>query len=135
LATLIAVAGPACPAFSQDHADLLRDGDFEAHGSAQQGWAPIPGDFDAHTDSVSVHGGQVSYRLARDPSSTASFAAVAQAIDAVPLRGKTVRFRAAARVVGGMTGSSGGLWLRVDRDAGARGFFDNNPGFGAGWPS
>jgi C-terminal processing protease CtpA/Prc len=45
-----------------------------------------------------------------------------QTIDAAPYRGKLIRYRAAVKVEG-----SGyvGLWLRVDRPAGARGFFDN----------
>lgn len=123
---LFAWACLAFPTWAQDQGDLLRNGDFEAASlSTSQVWSPVPGNFEARQDTTTAHEGQASFRLARDPTSTSPFAAVAQAIDAVPLRGKSVRFRAAARVMGGMTGSSGGLWLRVDREGGARGFFDN----------
>lgn len=116
----------AFPTWGQDQSSLLRNGDFEAANPFdQQVWMAVPGDFDANPDTATAHSGQSSFRLARAPSSTSPFAAVAQAVDAAPLRGKTVRFRAAARVMGGMTGSSAGLWLRVDREGGARGFFDN----------
>ena len=44
--------------------------------------------------------------------------------DATPYRGKRIRFRAAVRAeVSG--GNQAALWLRVDREGGAMGFFDN----------
>lgn len=49
-----------------------------------------------------------------------AFGNVMQSIDATPLRGKRVRFRAAVRAEGRAQ-----LWLRVDRQGGARGLFDN----------
>lgn len=53
------------------------------------------------------------------------FASITNAVDAAPLRGRKVRLRGAARVVGRGAGSGANLWLRVDRPEGQRGFFDN----------
>jgi C-terminal processing protease CtpA/Prc len=44
--------------------------------------------------------------------------------DATPYRGKRIRFRAAVRAEVG-AGNQAALWLRVDREGGAVGFFDN----------
>ncbi len=44
--------------------------------------------------------------------------------DATPYRGKRIRFRAAVRAEVG-AGNQAALWLRVDREGGAMGFFDN----------
>ncbi|HEX6902284.1 MAG TPA: S41 family peptidase [Thermoanaerobaculia bacterium] len=55
--------------------------------------------------------------------------------DAAGFRGKRVRFRAAVRAEAGQ-GNWAALWLRVDREGGARGFFDNmgnRPITAAGW--
>jgi len=48
-----------------------------------------------------------------------------QTVDATPYRGKQIRFKAAVRT--GSTGNQGQaqLWMRVDRMAGAMGFFEN----------
>ena len=52
------------------------------------------------------------------------FGNLMQAFDAAAYRGKRVRFRAAVRTEGQMSGQ-GQLWLRVDRQGGELGFFDN----------
>ena len=92
-----------------------------------EAWRPIPGDFGVTFDTRSVYEGQSSLRLDREARASSPFAAVAQAIDATPYRGRTIRFRAAARaaLTPAPGGSGGALWLRVDREGGARGFFDN----------
>src|SRR5262245_17343880 len=58
-------------------------------------------------------------------STSPAFGPIHQSVDAVPLRGKTVRLRAAlrARVASGQ--GSGALWLRVDRERGRPGLFDD----------
>jgi C-terminal processing protease CtpA/Prc len=45
--------------------------------------------------------------------------------DATPYRGKRIRFRAAVRAEVSGGESQAALWLRVDREGGAMGFFDN----------
>jgi C-terminal processing protease CtpA/Prc len=45
--------------------------------------------------------------------------------DATPFRGKRVRFRAAVRAEVAGRGNQAALWMRVDREAGVSGFFDN----------
>jgi C-terminal processing protease CtpA/Prc len=53
-----------------------------------------------------------------------NFGNISQAINAVPYRGKKVRYRAAVRVQGSPQDRTQ-LWMRVDRQGGAVGFFDN----------
>lgn len=56
--------------------------------------------------------------------------------DAAAFRGKRVRFRAAVRAEVFGPGNQAALWLRVDREGGAFGFFDNmgnRPVTSAGW--
>lgn len=116
------------PAAAQDSANALRDGGFESPpmtpGAA---WRPVPGDFDVVYDTTAPYEGESSLRLDHRGTTANAFAAVAQAIDATPYRGRTIRFRAAARAVPGLARgpAGGGLWLRVDRPGGGRGFFDN----------
>lgn len=125
---LFLALGFRSPAVAQDRANALRDGGFES-SSMMSGaaWRPVPGDFAVVLDMTSPYEGQSSLRLDREATASSPFAAVAQAIDATPYRGRTIRFRAAARAaLGRAPGPSGaGLWLRVDREGGARGFFDN----------
>ncbi|HEX4496518.1 MAG TPA: S41 family peptidase [Thermoanaerobaculia bacterium] len=53
-----------------------------------------------------------------------AFGNLLTSFDAIPYRGQRIRFRAAVRAE--VAGSDGaGLWLRVDREGGGRGFFDN----------
>ena len=127
LAGLLAlIVGP--PAVAQTTVNLLRDGGFEGlpmmSGVA---WRPVPAGSDVVFDARARWEGQSSLRLDRDATTSSPFTAVAQFIDATPYRGRTVRFRAAARAaLGDRSGPTGaGLWLRVDREGGASGFFDN----------
>jgi len=53
------------------------------------------------------------------------FGTVTQGIGVVPFRGREVRFRARVKTRVEGVGNQGQLWLRVDREAGQRGFFDN----------
>ena len=54
-------------------------------------------------------------------SSAAGFGTIRNCLDATPFRTKEIKLKAAVKTVAG----SGQLWLRVDRDKGQRGFFDN----------
>ncbi len=131
LAMLLALtaASFAHPARVQDRANALADGGFERAMTSGAGWRPIPGDFDVVFDPASPYAGQTSLRLDREASAASPFAAIAQVLDATPYRGRVIRFRAAARAAPGAapgpTPSGGALWLRVDREGGARGFFEN----------
>ncbi len=69
-----------------------------------------------------------SIRLNRENvivSGGSGFGTITQGIGAVPFRGKEVRFRARVKTRVEGFGNQGQLWLRVDREAGQRGFFDN----------
>jgi hypothetical protein len=48
-----------------------------------------------------------------------------QSFDAIPYRGKTIRLHAWLRVEPAAPGNRAQMWLRVDRDNGETGFFDN----------
>ena len=67
--------------------------------------------------------GRQCARVSGRPESANAFGNVMQTIDATAYRGKRVRLRGAVRVEG--TGALAGLWMRVDRPAQGRGFFDN----------
>ncbi|HEY2289326.1 MAG TPA: S41 family peptidase [Thermoanaerobaculia bacterium] len=58
----------------------------------------------------------------KDPS---AFGNLLTSFDATPYRGKRIRFRAAVRAEVSGRESQAALWLRVDREGGAMGFFDN----------
>jgi len=49
------------------------------------------------------------------------FCIISRCLDAAPYRGKQIKLKAAVKTAEG----SGQLWLRVDREKGQRGFFDN----------
>ena len=66
----------------------------------------------------------VEVALAGEKKDPRAFGNFVSSFDATPFRGQRVRFRAAVRAeVAGRDWA--GLWLRVDREGGARGFFDN----------
>ncbi len=65
----------------------------------------------------------------RNPlASGSAIGTVSQAVDAVPWRGREIRLRAWVKVEPASSRDSGHLWLRVDREAGGYGFFDNMDG-------
>ncbi|MCP4258895.1 MAG: peptidase S41 [Planctomycetes bacterium] len=53
------------------------------------------------------------------------FGTVTQSVDAMDYRGKEIKLRAYVRTNVSGTGNQGQLWLRVDRNNGQNGFFDN----------
>jgi C-terminal processing protease CtpA/Prc len=70
------------------------------------------------------HKGRACVRLApRGKAAPRAFGTLLQSLEAKPYRGKLVRLRAALRVADGKTAAQ--MWLRVDRPAGKRGYFDN----------
>lgn len=68
-----------------------------------------------------------SKRIQREARFSAGgvFGTIIQSTDATPFRGKTVRLTASIRTEVEGEGNQGQMWLRVDREGGGRGFFDN----------
>jgi C-terminal processing protease CtpA/Prc len=103
--------------------------DFEsgAPGEAPPGWISptVKYGYTAALSTEKPKQGKQCVRLS-GPSATGEgggFGNVMQTIDATPYRGKRVRFRGAVRIEG--EAASAALWMRVDRAAKQRGFFDN----------
>lgn len=68
--------------------------------------------------------GKQSLQVNGSDSEGAGFTGIVQTIDGKLWRGKTVRLSAFVRT-DGKTGTSAGLWFRVDRESGGFGAFDN----------
>ena len=80
----------------------------------------------AALDSVDPHGGRWSARVAWRAGGAANATGILQQrVDAAPYRGRRVRFRAWVRSDLAPSPAWAGIWMRVDRPNGARGFFDN----------
>ena len=106
-----------------------------APGAPPTGWmgsisaAPAAGGastaFRALIDRDSPREGRSSARLEHvDAAGAEGFGVISQALDATSYRGRRVRFTAAVRAEA-LSAAQVGLWLRVDREAGRMGFFDN----------
>jgi len=79
--------------------------------------------------------GAASLRLESAPATEAGFGTITSSVDATPYRGRRVRLTGAVRAIPADDGKVG-LWLRVDRPDGQRGFFDNmdrQPITGSNW--
>ena len=64
------------------------------------------------------------------------FGNLMQSVDATPYRGKQIRFKAAVRTESAGNQGRAQMWMRVDRQGGAMGFFDNmddRPILSAAW--
>jgi len=73
-----------------------------------------------------AHSGKRAARLSRDsPPDSARFGNLMQTVDATPYRGRKVRLRGWVRVDVRGPWAHAQLWLRVDRDGGSKGFFNN----------
>jgi C-terminal processing protease CtpA/Prc len=104
---------------------------FEAGeaGGTPQGWlatSPRGGANPGYTAKLTrdhARDGTFCAELASEPQAR-GFGNLMQSFDAAAYRGKRVRFRAAVRTDGQMSGQ-GQLWMRVDRPSGEMGFFDN----------
>jgi C-terminal processing protease CtpA/Prc len=107
--------------------------DFEQGqpGEAPPGWkVPVFSAENGYTAKVAAEkpeGGRQAVRLAlegerKDPQ---AFGNLMTSFDATAYRGKRIRFRAAVRAQVPGPRDRVGLWLRVDRESGEMGFFDN----------
>ena len=139
-AYLFAVAATPLAA-QEERAVPLENADFEDVGEP----GTLPGWF-GNADGASgyriVHAGRDGERGSRyarlewtESAEPAPFGTVLQSLDATELRNRRVRLTARVRLVEGAPKHLG-MWLRVDRPGGARGFFDNmadRPIYGAKW--
>ena len=135
-AALAALALAIEGAAAQAPAPLANAGFEEgAPGALPPGWggpaaASTPGGnpasaYRALVDADNPSEGRASARLERSGAGGSSpFGALSQAVDAMPYRGRRVRLTAAVRAGAAQTAQVG-LWLRVDREGGRLGFFDN----------
>jgi hypothetical protein len=100
--------------------------DFEkgSPGAVPEGWF-VPSAFSGYQATWAAEGcqqGKGCAEIAPGPNAGASPGNLMQMFDAVPYRGKQIRYRAAVNVA---PGARAGLWLRIDRPGGTMGFFDN----------
>jgi len=105
-----------------------------AVGEAPPGWSAQPATLAAgytvRTADEKPESGAKCLEVAlpgerKDPNALGN---VSQTLDATPFRGKRVRFSAAARMEGKLPRDTAALWMRVDREGGLPGFFDNMGG-------
>lgn len=125
LATLslaVSLAAPECGA----QAGPANPG-FEEGAPALAPWHFAPAShYAVALDSAGSKEGQWSARVTgQGGGPPAEFGNLSQRLDAAPLRGKRVRYRAWVRAEMAQGMNRAGLWLRVDRPNGGRGFFDN----------
>lgn len=117
--------------------------DFEKGepGKIPQGWTLPPSTSQAgylgeSTTDRPKHGKNCAVLYSTRAVSSGAYGKLEQTIDAAPFRGKLIRFSAAVRTEINQLGSWAGLSLRVDRDKGNRGFFDdmfNRPIYVSDW--
>ena len=103
--------------------DRSHDFEDDALGDLPDGWfAPTAGTTATVTGEGPAEGRQC-LELAKEGSGR--FGNLMQSFDAAPYRGRRVRFSAMAKTAGGLSHSRAQLWMRVDREGGRMGFFDN----------
>jgi C-terminal processing protease CtpA/Prc len=100
---------------------------FEEGAPALTAWGfPPSAHYAVALDSADVKEGRWAARVTGQAGGAANeFGNLSQSLDAAPLRGKRVRYRAWVRTELAPSAARAGLWLRVDRPNGGRGFFDN----------
>lgn len=122
-ALLAVLSLAAAPAFAQS---IPANPGFE-EGAELTAWRLLPAPhYAVALDSADAHEGRRAARVTGQPGGTpAEFGNLLQATDAAPYRGKRVRYRAWVRTQLAPGMNRAGIWLRVDRAEGRRGFFDN----------
>ncbi len=120
---------PPPPAPSSEATPIpLANADLEEGelGKAPTGWSHPTKDYLVElTDRNPLDGDRCVVLASPARGVTSPFGNLMQTIDARPWRGRWVKLRAAIRVEGAGAGDVGLLWMRVDREGGQRGFFDN----------
>ncbi len=134
----VAQSGPVRPETAQT---LPVNPDFEqgSLGQVPEGWlSPTTNGYKAELTEEQPKSGRRAALLSSVPGAAgtvAPFGNLMQVIDAAPVRGRRVRFRAAVRVAA-ESGTRAHLWFRVDRTGNRMGFFDNmgqRPITSGGW--
>jgi C-terminal processing protease CtpA/Prc len=106
----------------------LSNGNFESGtvGAFPPGWLPGSPQFVAEvTDEGCNSGKQCGLLRSAATATSDTFGNLSQNINAVPYRGKKIRYRASVRTLADQPQHRTQLWLRVDRPNGAVGLFDN----------
>lgn len=108
-------------------AQAIRNPDFERGraGRAPAGWYLATPGYAAELTGENPKRGDLCVRLESRGRGNAPFGNLLQSVDPGPYRGKVVRLRAAVRVDPAGAGDRAQLWMRVDRESGKAGFFDN----------
>src|SRR5258706_5104818 len=105
--------------------------DFEQGdvGQVPTGWSsPTKANYTCEVTEEKPKSGKRAALLRSLPNATIDgppFGNLMQSFDAMPFRGRRVRFRAAVRIEGSEPAARAQLWLRVDRSEKRIGFFDN----------
>ncbi|HEX6373933.1 MAG TPA: S41 family peptidase [Longimicrobium sp.] len=108
-------------------AQTITNPGFEDGAPELRAWelAPAP-HYAAALDSADAKEGRWAARVTGQAGGAQNeFGNLLQRLDAVPLRNKRVRYRAWVRTELAPGPSRSGIWMRVDRPNGGRGFFDN----------
>jgi hypothetical protein len=116
---LAAQPGPVNLGFEEGQPGQIPKGWFVPTPSATSGYTATLTDQNPKTGRFCA----VLSHTSQTPPSI--FGNLMQSFDAIPYRGKTVRFRAAVRLQPATFGERAQLWLRVDRKNRQMGFFDN----------
>lgn len=100
---------------------------FEEGAPSLAGWTvPTSPFYAVALDSADAKEGRWAARMTGQAGGgAADFGNLTQRLDGAPLRGKRVRWRAWVRTDLQPQAARAGIWMRVDRAGGARGFFDN----------
>ena len=124
LAALSLAGSIASPAESQ--AQGIANPGLEEGAPTPTGWRFAPArQYAVALDSVDAKEGRWAARVTGQPGGPANeFGSVSQRLEGAPLRNKRVRYRAWVRTDLAPGASFSGLWFRVDRPNGGRGFFD-----------
>lgn len=128
LAISLLVAGLLVPAFAAEDGILNAGFEEGSPGSPPQRWFLPPvsrnAGFTVEASTEKPYAGKqcalLKYTRGERPR---GFGNLMQVVDAEPYRGKRVRLKGAVRIHG--QGIKAQMWMRVDREGGAKGFFDN----------
>ena len=133
---VIAFASVSSVARAADGGPINPDFEKDSPGEAPAGWRVPTEGYSAEVKRGNATQGEQYVRLSGQKSTNVSgFGNLMQSLDAAPYRGKMIRFRAMVRFKGdGM--SQAKMWLRVDREGSAMGFYetvDARPITGSTW--
>jgi len=122
-AAVIGVLATACMAIG---APVINSGFEEGPaGALPSGWSVPTEGFKAETVTKDAPEGKQCARLSRSGAMPKGFGNLMQSLDAAEFRGKQVSLSAMIRMERTIPGAQAQMWVRVDREGGEQGFFDN----------